>query len=143
MRFFVVTFLTFTILSLAPFSAQVVPSYSPLHKSSHSSSSSRSPSPNPLPYPSPNPLPYPSPNPLPYPYVNNVLEQDTCTCVAFNIGSETGCPHMCNYCETKLGLVLGQENRYYFTENDCVYEQYQSCIGNPVTGKTYTCCIAR
>jgi len=135
MRFFVVTFLTFTILSLAPFSAQVVPSYSPLHKSSLSSSSSRS--------PSPNPLPYPSPNPLPYPYVNGVLEQDTCTCVAFNIGSETGCPHMCNYCETKLGLVLGQENRYYFTENDCVYEQYQSCIGNPVTGKTYTCCIRR
>jgi hypothetical protein len=112
-----------------------VPSYSPLHKSSSSSSSSRS--------PSPNPLPYPSPNPLPYPYVNGVLEQDTCACVAFNIGSETGCPRMCNYCETKLGLRLGQGNRYYFTENDCVYEEYQSCIGNPVTGKTYTCCIGR
>jgi hypothetical protein len=42
---------------------------------------------------------------------------------------------MCNYCGTNLGP------NYYFTDNVCVYDsQAGGCVGNPVAGKTYTCC---
>ena len=58
-------------------------------------------------------------------------------CVQFTLGSGTGCAWMCNYCATQLGT-----NNYYFTDNVCVYQQGQGCVGSPVAGKTYTCCSA-
>lgn len=30
-------------------------------------------------------------------------------------------------------------NNYYFTDSVCTY-QSGGCVGNPVAGKTYTCC---
>jgi hypothetical protein len=57
------------------------------------------------------------------------------SCVQFSVGSGTGCAWMCNYCASQLGT-----NNYYFTDNVCTYQQGQGCVGNPVSGKTYTCC---
>ena len=57
------------------------------------------------------------------------------SCVQFSVGSGTGCAWMCNYCASQLGT-----NNYYFTDNVCTYQQGQGCVGNPVAGKTYTCC---
>ena len=44
------------------------------------------------------------------------------------------CAWMCNYCANQLGT-----NNYYFTDGVCTY-QSGGCAGNPVAGKTYTCC---
>ena len=64
-------------------------------------------------------------NPL---YFNN-------QCVQFSVSSGTGCAWMCNYCANQLGT-----NNYYFTDGVCNYEQGIGCVGNPIAGKTYTCC---
>jgi hypothetical protein len=55
-------------------------------------------------------------------------------CVSFSVGSGTGCAWMCSYCASSLGT-----NNYYFTDSVCTY-QTGGCVGNPVAGKTYTCC---
>ena len=55
-------------------------------------------------------------------------------CVSFSIGSGTGCAWMCNYCYDTL-----KTTNYYFTDSVCLY-QPGGCVGNPQTGKTYTCC---
>ena len=55
-------------------------------------------------------------------------------CVSFSVGSGTGCAWMCSYCASSLGT-----NNYYFTDSVCTY-QSGGCVGNPVAGKTYTCC---
>jgi hypothetical protein len=57
-------------------------------------------------------------------------------CINFSIGSGTGCDWMCNYCATQLGT-----NNYYFTDGVCSYKEGEGCVGNPFSGKTYTCCI--
>jgi hypothetical protein len=57
-------------------------------------------------------------------------------CIDFSITSGTGCAWMCNYCATQLGT-----NNYYFTDGVCSYEEGQGCVGNPIAGKTYTCCM--
>jgi hypothetical protein len=57
-------------------------------------------------------------------------------CVSFTVGSGTGCAWMCNYCASTLGT-----NQYYFVDNVCTY-QTGGCVGNPVAGKSYTCCSA-
>jgi len=56
-------------------------------------------------------------------------------CIQFSVSSGTGCAWMCNYCANQLGT-----NNYYFTDNVCVYQADQGCVGNPIAGKTYTCC---
>jgi len=56
-------------------------------------------------------------------------------CVQFSVSSGTGCAWMCNYCASQLGT-----NNYYFTDNVCTYQEGQGCVGNPVSGKSYTCC---
>jgi hypothetical protein len=57
-------------------------------------------------------------------------------CVSFVIGSGTGCQWMCSYCADQLGT-----NNYYFTDQVCSY-QSGGCVGNPQSGKQYTCCSA-
>jgi hypothetical protein len=54
-------------------------------------------------------------------------------CISFTVAQGTGCAWMCNYCANNLGP------NYYFTDNVCVY-QNSGCVGNPIAGKTYTCC---
>ena len=54
-------------------------------------------------------------------------------CVSFSISQGTGCAWMCSYCADKLGP------NYYFTDNVCKY-QSGGCVGNPLSGVTYTCC---
>ena len=56
-------------------------------------------------------------------------------CVTFSVTSGTGCAWMCNYCANQLGT-----NNYYFTDNVCTYQQGTGCVGNPIAGKSYTCC---
>ncbi len=56
------------------------------------------------------------------------------SCVQFTIGPGTGCSWMCNYCATQL-----QTPNYYFTDGVCTYQE-GGCVGNPISGKTYTCC---
>jgi hypothetical protein len=56
-------------------------------------------------------------------------------CIQFSVGSGTGCAWMCNYCSNQLGT-----SNYYFTDSVCTYQEGQGCVGNPVAGKTYTCC---
>jgi hypothetical protein len=71
-------------------------------------------------------------------FLTFVCSQDVChsnKCITFSIGSGTGCDWMCNYCATNLGT-----NNYYFTDGVCTYEQGTGCVGNPVAGKSYTCC---
>jgi hypothetical protein len=58
-------------------------------------------------------------------------------CVQFTVGSGTGCEWMCNYCANQLGT-----NNYYFTDNVCTYQSGVGCVGNPIAGKTYTCCAS-
>jgi hypothetical protein len=58
-------------------------------------------------------------------------------CVTFTVSQGTGCSWMCNYCANQLGT-----NNYYFTDNVCTYQQGVGCIGNPIAGKSYTCCSA-
>ena len=68
---------------------------------------------------------------------------DICTdiinnqCVEFTVSSGTGCAWMCNYCANQLGT-----NSYYFTDGVCTYQEGQGCVGNPIAGKTYTCCTS-
>ncbi len=56
------------------------------------------------------------------------------SCVSFTVTSGTGCAWMCNYCANQLGT-----NNYYFTDDVCTY-QTGGCVGNPLSGKLYTCC---
>ena len=56
-------------------------------------------------------------------------------CVQFSVSSGTGCAWMCNYCASQLGT-----SNYYFTDGVCSYQEGQGCVGNPIAGKTYTCC---
>ena len=56
-------------------------------------------------------------------------------CIQFTVSSGTGCAWMCNYCANQLGT-----NNYYFTDGVCSYQQDQGCVGNPISGKSYTCC---
>jgi hypothetical protein len=65
----------------------------------------------------------------------NRLEQPKNQCIQFTVSSGTGCAWMCNYCANQLGT-----NNYYFTDNLCTYQEGQGCVGNPISGKTYTCC---
>jgi len=55
-------------------------------------------------------------------------------CISFTVSSGTGCQWMCSYCASSLGTT-----NYYFTDNVCLY-QSGGCVGNPQSGKTYTCC---
>jgi hypothetical protein len=64
--------------------------------------------------------------------VTNVPENN---CVTFSVSSGTGCAWMCNYCANQLGT-----NNYYFTDNVCTYQEGTGCVGNPIAGKSYTCC---
>ena len=57
-------------------------------------------------------------------------------CVTFTVGSGTGCNWICNYCANTLGTP-----NYYFTTPVCTYEA-GGCVGNPVSGVSYTCCAA-
>jgi hypothetical protein len=56
-------------------------------------------------------------------------------CIQFSVTSGTGCAWMCNYCANQLGT-----NNYYFTDNVCTYQEAVGCVGNPISGKSYTCC---
>jgi hypothetical protein len=56
-------------------------------------------------------------------------------CVTFSVSAGTGCAWMCQYCATALGT-----NNYYFTDNVCSYQEGIGCAGNPIAGKSYTCC---
>jgi hypothetical protein len=56
-------------------------------------------------------------------------------CITFTVSSGTGCEWMCNYCANQLGT-----NNYYFTDNVCTYQSGVGCVGNPIAGKSYTCC---
>lgn len=56
-------------------------------------------------------------------------------CVQFSISSGTGCAWMCEYCANQLGT-----NNYFFTDNVCTYQEGTGCVGNPIAGKTYSCC---
>lgn len=58
------------------------------------------------------------------------------SCIQFSVSAGTGCAWMCNYCSNQLGTF-----NYYFTDNVCTY-QTGGCVGNPIAGKTYTCCSA-
>lgn len=55
-------------------------------------------------------------------------------CISFLVGQATGCAWMCEYCQTNLGTT-----NYYFTDGVCTY-QSGGCVGNPISGKQYTCC---
>ena len=70
---------------------------------------------------------------LPAPATETVAVSNQC--VTFTVGSGTGCAWMCGYCAAALGP------NYYFTDSVCTYST-GGCVGNPVTGKTYTCCAA-
>jgi hypothetical protein len=56
-------------------------------------------------------------------------------CVQFTVSSGTGCDWMCDYCAGQLATY-----NYYFTDGVCTYQEGQGCVGNPIAGKTYTCC---
>ena len=64
-----------------------------------------------------------------------VKEKYSNQCVQFSVSSGTGCDWMCSYCANQLN-----SNNYYFTDNICTYKQNVGCVGNPIAGKTYTCC---
>ena len=55
-------------------------------------------------------------------------------CLSFSVSSGTGCAWMCDYCANNLGTT-----NYYFTDSVCTYGT-SGCQGNPLAGKTYTCC---
>ena len=56
------------------------------------------------------------------------------SCITFSVSQGTGCAWMCSYCASQLGT-----NNYYFTDNVCTYQE-GGCAGNPIAGKSYTCC---
>ncbi len=64
--------------------------------------------------------------------VQKIMPQSSC--VSLQVASGTGCAWMCDYCANQLGT-----NNYYFTDGVCTYES-TGCQGNPMAGKTYTCC---
>jgi hypothetical protein len=66
--------------------------------------------------------------------VNNYSQLNN-GCVSFSVSSGTGCAWMCNYCASQLGT-----NNYYFTDGVCSYQSGVGCVGNPISGNTYTCC---
>ena len=76
-------------------------------------------------------------------FLGSVFSEGACSnsstpingCVSFSVSSGTGCAWMCNYCANQLGT-----DNYYFTDNVCTYQQGVGCVGNPIAGKTYTCC---
>ena len=55
-------------------------------------------------------------------------------CITFTVSQGTGCEWMCNYCSNQLGT-----DNYYFQDGVCKY-QTGGCVGNPIAGKSYTCC---
>ena len=55
-------------------------------------------------------------------------------CVSFSVSAGTGCAWVCNYCANQLGTF-----NYYFPDGVCTY-QTGGCVGNPIAGKTYSCC---
>jgi hypothetical protein len=55
-------------------------------------------------------------------------------CTSFTVGPGTGCAWMCSYCANTLGT-----NNYYFPDGVCKYQD-GGCVGNPISGPTYTCC---
>lgn len=61
----------------------------------------------------------------------------TNNCVTFTVTQGTGCEWMCSYCANQLGT-----NNYYFTDNVCTYQEGTGCVGNPYSGKQYTCCAS-
>jgi hypothetical protein len=66
---------------------------------------------------------------------SNIIKSNTPnSCVTFFVSQGTGCAWMCSYCASQLGT-----NNYYFTDNVCTYQQ-RGCAGNPIAGKSYTCC---
>jgi len=68
--------------------------------------------------------------------VKNMIElrNSSNNCIQFSVGSGTGCEWMCSYCANTLGTY-----NYYFPDSVCTY-QTGGCVGNPIAGKTYTCC---
>lgn len=71
-------------------------------------------------------------------FLTFVCSRDVChsnQCTTFSVSSGTGCAWMCQYCATALGT-----NDYYFTDNVCSYQEGVGCTGNPIAGKSYTCC---
>lgn len=69
----------------------------------------------------------------------SILPKDSCllnqdSCISFQVGPNTGCDWMCNYCANQLGT-----NNYYFTDNVCKYK-LSGCEGSPQLGVEYTCC---
>jgi hypothetical protein len=58
-------------------------------------------------------------------------------CYTFTVGQGTGCQYMCSLCSNQLGT-----DNYYFTDNVCTYDAGIGCVGNPLSGKQYTCCAA-
>ena len=56
-------------------------------------------------------------------------------CIQFTVSSGTGCAWMCSYCASQLATY-----NYYFTDGVCTYQDGQGCVGNPIAGKTYSCC---
>jgi len=69
-----------------------------------------------------------------------VCSSEVCSpnnCVTFSVTSGTGCAWMCQYCAANLGT-----DNYYFTDGVCVYQEGVGCVGNPIAGKSYTCCSA-
>ena len=55
-------------------------------------------------------------------------------CIQFSVAAGTGCAWMCSYCANQLGTF-----NYYFPDSVCSY-QTGGCVGNPIAGKTYSCC---
>lgn len=55
-------------------------------------------------------------------------------CIQFSVAAGTGCAWMCTYCANQLGTF-----NYYFPDSVCTY-QTGGCVGNPIAGKTYSCC---
>lgn len=64
----------------------------------------------------------------------NIIKKTNNNCISFTVGQGTGCAWMCNYCANNLGP------NYYFVDNVCIYQPNIGCLGNPIAGKTYTCC---
>lgn len=58
-------------------------------------------------------------------------------CIQFSVSQGTGCAWMCSYCANELGT-----NNYYFTDGVCSYQEGVGCVGNPIAGNTYSCCVA-
>ena len=67
-------------------------------------------------------------------FFSSAFAQVCNNCITFQVGQGTGCEWMCNYCGTNLNT-----SNYYFTEPVCSY-QGTGCVGNPIVGKSYTCC---